>query len=95
MSRGTLNKAAKMERKSYPEPPVWSCGMKNVIINTTVPFGFLPRNDEHSDVNEKALTLATLNEKSPQEPWIECTPMDQPQMQFVHPVSKRTMGTRG
>ena len=48
-------------------PPPWNDNMRDITIHTTVPY--LSTKDEHSDVSKKALTLAMLHERYPQEAW--------------------------
>jgi len=48
--------------------PPWKQRTGNITICTTVPH--LTTKDEHSDVSKRALTLAMLEERYPQEAWI-------------------------
>ena len=50
------------------DPPPWINKLRDITIHTTVPH--LTTKDEHSDVSKKALTLAMLEERYPQEAWI-------------------------
>ena len=49
-------------------PPPWIDKLRDITIHTTVPH--LTTKDEHSDVSKRALTLAMLEERYPQEAWI-------------------------
>nr|KAG5700272.1 hypothetical protein BaRGS_022899 [Batillaria attramentaria]KAG5710737.1 hypothetical protein BaRGS_035139 [Batillaria attramentaria] len=50
------------------DPPPWINKLCDVTIHTTVPH--LTTKDDHSDVSKRALTLAMLEERYPQEAWI-------------------------
>lgn len=50
------------------DPPPWINKLGDVTIHTTVPH--LTTKDDHSDVSKRALTLAMLEERYPQEAWI-------------------------
>ena len=49
-------------------PPPWINKLQDITIHTTVPN--LTTKDEHSDVSKRALTLAMLEDRYPQEAWI-------------------------
>ncbi|XP_070203394.1 uncharacterized protein [Littorina saxatilis] len=64
---------AKMPELVHPshfslKGPPWKNNLENVSIQTTVPH--LTTKDEQSDVQKKALTLAMLDERYPQEAWM-------------------------
>ena len=59
---------AQEESLPPPEGPPWENGTEKYTISTSVPY--LTTKEEHSELSKKALTLAMLEERYPQEAWI-------------------------